>query len=161
MYLRQVRYLSFVGIVVVVSPGTQVVGGFLSYLIRMPGMRSFVWSSAVSCVSCCGNFFLLYFLGLVYSIVFAKVCFDLWISAGLKKVVSTLPMVIISSKTMAEKTKITTKKWRNLYLILLHLKFLKIYENKKVTENADNSNAKGFTYVVSCAKKNRYSLVYV
>ena len=66
-------------------------------------------------------------------------------------------------KNKRKKVNIFKKKFNfiNFEIIQLHLKVLKIKENKKVTENSDNSNAKGFTYVVSCAKKNRYVLIFM
>ena len=40
----------------------------------------------------------------------------------------------------------------------MHLKVLKIEENKKVTKNVEHSNEKGFKVLVSCAKKKCYDL---
>ena len=54
---------------------------------------------------------------------------------------------------------IITKKFRNLDLIQLHLKIQKSFESKKVTEKGEYYFAKGFKVLVSCVKKNRYSLI--
>ena len=43
----------------------------------------------------------------------------------------------------------------------MHLKVLKIEENKKVTKNVEHSNEKGFKVLVSCAKKNCYDLIHM
>ena len=50
-------------------------------------------------------------------------------------------------------SKVTTKKFRNLGLIQVHLKLQKSLESKKVTEKGEYYFAKGFNHVVSCAKK--------
>ena len=49
----------------------------------------------------------------------------------------------------------------NFEIIQLHLKVLKIEENKKVTKNVEHSNKKGFKVLVSCAKKKCYDLLYI
>ena len=71
----------------------------------------------------------------------------------------TLPVVVTSPKSMAMKTKITTKKLKYLDLVQLHLKLQKSLESKKVTEKGEYYFAKGFKHVVSCAKKNRSRLI--
>ena len=52
-------------------------------------------------------------------------------------------------KNKRKKVNIFKKKFNfiNFEIIQLHLKVLKIKENKKVTKNCDKSNAKGFRLV--------------
>ena len=67
--------------------------------------------------------------------------------------------VILKKRKAKKRTKVTTKKFRNLDLIQLHLKLQKNLKSKKVTENGEYYFEKGFKVVVSCAKKKCYSLI--
>ena len=67
--------------------------------------------------------------------------------------------VILKKRKAKKRTKVTTKKFRNLDLIQLHLKVQKNLESKKVTEKGEYYFAKGFKVLLSCATKNRSRLM--
>ena len=69
------------------------------------------------------------------------------------------PVVISSPKTMADEDENNNEKVKKFGAHSVAHESSEDLNSKELSENCEYSNAKGFTYVVSCAKKKCYVLL--